>query len=283
MPTATRILRERVVLVFDFDGTLAPSTTPVLAEAASLDHERISKQVDDMQREDHWQYALAKAEIFRRLGADGANVTRQLMEQVGKDYEGFPGAEDFAKRLRKYARELDREVDLEFVMLTAGFGAIPRATKIAEQFDRIYSGELHFSEEGYVLGAKRIITHADKVLYIRQLAEGIDVHKPSELEDAFVEHRAEDYYVPLSQVVYIGDGASDLSAFQVVEEHGGVGIAIDKPDQEWDNYGDVSRGRRVHNLAPPDYTEGSELMQSLESAVASMIHRIKILRFGEGE
>ena len=282
MPTATRILRERVVLIFDFDGTLAPSTTPVLAEAASLDHARISKQVDDMQRED-WQYALAKAEIFRRLGADGANVTRQLMEEVGADYEGFPGASDFAKRLKKHARDLDRDVELEFVMLTAGFGAIPRATEIAEQFDRIYSGELHFSEEGYVLGAKRIITHADKVLYIRQLAEGIDVGKPSELEDAFVERDPSEYYVPLSQVVYVGDGASDLSAFQLVEEHGGVGVAIDKPDQKWENYDDISEGRRVHNLAPPDYTDGSELMRTLESAIASMIHRIKILRLGRDQ
>ena len=282
MPTATRILRERVVLIFDFDGTLAPSTTPALAEAARLDHERISRQVDEMQAE-QWQYALAKAEVFRRLGADGADVTRARMEAVGRDYEGFPGVGDFAARLRDYAAGIDDGVALEFVMLTAGFGTIPRATAIAEQFDRVYAGELHFDRDGRVLGAKRIITHEDKVHYIKQLAQGLDVDKPSELEDTYVERAPEDYYIPLSQVVYVGDGASDMSAFQAVEDGGGVGVAIDKAGQEWDGYDDVSRGRRVHNLAAPDYTEGSELMRTLEGAVASMIHRIRILRLGRGE
>ena len=282
MPNATRILRERIVLIFDFDGTLAPSTTPVLAEALSLDHEKIAEQVNAMQRE-QWQYAIAKAEVFRQLGERGARVTRERMEEVGADYEAYPGADDFVERLRKFARGIDGDVELEFVMLTAGFGTIPRASKVGKTFDRVYSGELNFSEEGLVLGAKRVITHADKVFYIRQLVEGIDVEKPSELEDAFVRHDPEDYYVPLSQVVYVGDGASDMSAFQVVGEGGGIGIAIDKEGQEWDGYTDMAEARRVHNLAPPDYTEGSELMQSLEAAVASMIHRIRILRLGVGE
>ena len=282
MPTATRILRERIVLVFDFDGTLAPSTTPVLAEALELDHARISEQVDRMQR-DGWQYAIAKAEIFRQLGANGVDVTRARMQQVGKDYEGFPGAEDFGKRLRTYARDLDRDVAIELVMLTAGFGVIPRATKIAKQFDRIYAGELNFDDDGYVLGAKRVITHVDKVHYIKQLAEGLDIGKPSELEDTYVERDPEEMYVPLDQIVYVGDGASDMSAFQLVGEAGGFGVAIDKPDQAWDGYGDISQGRRVHNLAPPDYTDGSELMRTLEWCVASLIYRIKVLRLGLNE
>lgn len=283
MPNATRILRERVVLIFDFDGTLAPSTTPRLAEAASLDHDRLSRQLDEMQREGDWQYALAKAELFRRLGADGADVTRARMEAVAAEYEGFPGVEDFAARLRKAAKKLDKRVDLEFVMLTAGFGTIPLATSIAEQFDRTYAGELHFDADGYVLGAKRIITHEDKVHYIKQLAEGITVDKPSELEDTYVARDPEEYYVPLSQIIYVGDGASDMSAFQVVEEGGGVGVAIDKPAREWDGYSAISEGRRVHNLAAPDYSEGSELMRTLEWAVASVIYRIKVLRLGRGE
>ena len=53
--------------------------------------------------------------------------------------------------------------------------------KPLREFDRIYAGALHFDEEGYVLGAKRIITHEDKVHYIRQLAQGIDIEKPIQI------------------------------------------------------------------------------------------------------
>ena len=282
MPSATKILRDRVVLFFDFDGTLAPSTTPVLAEALALNHDKIAEQVNAMQREG-WQYAIAKAEVFRQLGATGADVTRQRMEAVGEAYESYPGADDFVSRLRDYARGLDEEVELEFVMLTAGFRTIPAASAVGRTFDRIYAGDLNFDPDGYVLGVKIVITHADKVHYIRQLVEGVDVEQPSDLENTYVAHAPEDYYVPMDQVVFVGDGASDMSAFQAVGEGGGIGVAIDKEGQEWDGYEDISRGRRVMNLAPPDYTEGSELMRTLEHAVASVIHRIKILRMGVGE
>ncbi len=282
MPNATRILRERIVLVFDFDDTLGPSTTPVLAKAANLDYERLSKQIDDMQLEG-WQYAIAKAEVFRQLGQSGSRVTRQTMEGVGANYECFPGTDDFVKRLRKSARALDRKIDLEFVLLTAGFGTIPRATKLIKDFDRVYAGELNFDEDGYVLGVKCVITHADKVHYLKQLAEGLHLAKPSELEETYTFTKPEQYYVPLDQVIYVGDGSSDMSAFQLIGEGGGVCVAIDKPGQTWSGYEDISERRRVHNLAEPDYTEAGELMQTLEHAVASMIHRIKVLRLGAGE
>ncbi len=282
MANATRILRERIVLIFDFDDTLAPSTTAVLAETAELDHEKISEQVDQMQAH-QWQYALAKAEICRQLGANGAAVTEDKMIEVGKNYPLFDGAGDFIPRLKKYAKGIDKNVQLEFVMLTAGFATIPEATSLAKQFDRIYAGALHFDEEGYVLGAKRIITHEDKVHYIRQLAQGINVENPSELENTFLYRDPESYYVPLNQIVYCGDGSSDMSAFQVVEDGGGVGIAINKPGQEWEGYADMAENRRVHNLAKPNYTEGSELMQALELSISSMISRIRILRLGRGQ
>ena len=282
MPNATRILRNRIVLFFDFDGTLAPSTTPVLAKALELNHDKIAEQVNAMQR-DGWQYAIAKAEVFRQLGATGADVTRQRMEAVGEAYRSYPGADDFVERLRAYARELDGDVELEFVMLTAGFRTIPAASAVGRTFDRIYAGDLNFDADGYVLGVKVVITHADKVHYIRQLVEGVALEQPSDLENTYVAHAPEDYYVPMNQVVFVGDGASDMSAFQAVGEGGGIGGAIDKEGQEWDGYEDMSRARRVTNLAPPDYSEGSELMRTLEHAVASMIYRIKVLRLGVGE
>ena len=282
MPNATRILRNRIVLFFDFDGTLAPSTTPVLAKALELNHDKIAEQVNAMQR-DGWQYAIAKAEVFRQLGATGADVTRQRMEEVGEGYECYPGAEDFVERLREHARGIDEDVELEFVMLTAGFRTIPAASPVGETFDRIYAGDLNFDADGLVLGVKKVITHADKVHYIRQLVEGVNVDQPDELEDTYVEHAPEDHYVPMDQVIFVGDGASDMSAFQTVGEGGGIGVAIDKQGQEWDGYEEMSKGRRVMNLAPPDYTEGSELMRTLEHAVASMIYRVKVLRLGEGE
>jgi hypothetical protein len=52
---------------------------------------------------------------------------------------------------------------------------------------------------------------------------------------------------------------------------------------EWEGYDKAHAGRRVQNLAKADYTEGSELMQSLENAVKSIAHLVTIRKMSRGE
>ena len=285
--SATRILRNRIVLIFDFDGTLGPSTTETFFDAHDLDHKTFYDEVNRRQEEDDWQYALAKAELLREWShRDGSPITQENMQQMGREYPLFGGADTLVERLRRHAAEKDKEVELEFVLLTAGFGVIPNATVIAEQFDRVYAGELIFDDEGKVKGAKRIITHVDKVHYIKQLQEGLDLDRPSDLENTYLDHDSDNDYVPMSQVVYVGDGASDMSAFQVVESGGGIAIAID-PDgggvHDWEGYQHMSPERRVHNVAQADYSDDAELYRSLVLAIDRNIAEIQLLRLGEGE
>ena len=207
------------------------------------------------------------------------------MEEIGRKYPLFEGADTLVERLRKFAADLDERVELEFVLLTAGFSVIPEKCKIGQQFDRLYAGELLFDEDGRILGAKRIISHVDKVHYIKQLKEGLDLEKVSELENTYLNHNPEDDYVPMSQIIYVGDGSSDMSAFQIVETGGGIAIAIvpEGKEEDWSGYEEMAPERRVHNVAKGDYSEDSELYRSLQLAVRRMVAEIQLLRMGKGE
>lgn len=232
-----------------------------------------------------WQYPLAKADLLREYShREDSKVLRKEMENFGKEYPLFNGADKMVERLRKHVAGIDEDVELEFILLTAGFKVIPANSVIAEQFDRIYGGELHFDEIGRILSARRVISHVDKVHYIKQVVEGLDLDKPSELENTYVDHDPQNDYVPMAQVIYVGDGASDMSAFQAVEKDGGIAIAID-PDkgEDWEGYDQMTSGRRVHNIAPADYSPKGELMTSLKLGLNVMVNRIKLLRRGLNE
>lgn len=286
MKTATRILRNRIVLIFDFDGTLGPGTTGELFKALDMDYEPFHKTVNERIDEDMWQYPLSKAETLREYSQkEGSKLDKQAMQDLGENYPLFEGVDSFVGRLKDYAKDLDPDITLEFVMLTAGFIEVPQATTVAGQFDRLYGGELIFDENGKILGAKRIISHVDKVHYIRQLQEGIPFERPSDLENTYLETDPEDHYVPMSQIIYVGDGASDMSAFQAVEEDGGIAIAVvpDGDDEDWAGYDMMDKKRRVHNVAKARYGDDDELFKALKYAVARNVYEIKLLRFGEGE
>ena len=279
--SATRILRERIVLIFDFDDTLGPNTTRAYFEHLGLHFPDFQARLD-RRKKAMWQAPLAKADLLRELShRPDSPISRRSMEDFGGRFPLFPGADKLVECLKEYVFERDAATELEFVLLTAGFKTIPESTLIGEQFDRIYGGELEFDHDGRILSARRVISHVDKVHYIKQLVEGLDLKTASELEDTYVDHDPENNYVPMEQVIYVGDGNSDMSAFQVVEDGGGVAIAINPDDDgEWENYDKMSRGRRVHNLARADYREDSDLIRTLKLAIDMMVSRIKLLRLG---
>ena len=279
--SATHPYRNRVVLIFDFDETLGPNTTKTVFDELGLDYTSFEKEVTKRKQE-MWQKTLAECALLRELShSSGSPLTRESMERVGTEFPLYPGADTLVKRLRAHVREMDEQIEVEFVLLTAGFKTVPGASKIGEQFDRIYGGEYHFDEDGRVLGAKRIITHVDKVHYVKQLAQGLDLDDPSELENTYLQREPEDYYVPLSQIIYVGDGSSDMSAFQVVEEGGGIAIAVDPGEGEWDGYSKMAPNRRVHHVAKAEYEDGDELMRALCLATSVMVTRIQLLRLGK--
>ena len=284
MATATKLLQNRIVLIFDFDETLGPSTTRAYFDHLGISYEDFNARIKERVKE-LWHKPLAEADLLREYShREDSPIRRDSMAAYGKEFPLFPGADKMVDCLKEYVAEQDGEIELEFVLLTAGYKTIPEHSVIGDQFDRVYGGELHFDDAGRVLSARRVISHVDKVHYIRQLVEGLDLDSPSELENTYIDHDPQDNYVPMAQVIYVGDGHSDMSAFQAVEGGGGVSIAID-PDKDgsWDGYQKMSPGRRVHNVAPADYREDSELMQSLQLALRMMVSRIQLLRRGVGE
>jgi hypothetical protein len=132
---------------------------------------------------------------------------------------------------------------------------------------------------------RAVVTFHEKVRYLLQLAKGLGPHGPNGPDDVFREVPDAKLHVPLSQVVYVGDGKSDMPAFALMQEHGGIALGVVDADRvhDWDGYSSERGERRVQNLAPADYSEGSELLRSLELAVESMAKLAALRKLGAGE
>ena len=86
-------------------------------------------------------------------------------------------------------------------------------------------------------------------------------------------------------MVYVGAGASDVPAFALMARADGVAIGVNKTSDGhgWEPAARVDADERVSNLTPPDYTEGSELVRSLELAVERICKQIALRELGAGE
>ena len=64
MSTATKVLRNRIVLIFDFDETLGPSTIQAYFDHLGIPYADFDARATERKR-DLWQAPLAVADLLR--------------------------------------------------------------------------------------------------------------------------------------------------------------------------------------------------------------------------
>lgn len=289
MTRSTRIVRTRILVLFDFDLTLAPDSFAALLRHCGIGDPDAWRRAHVRPRvERGWEVILARIGALHQLsgGGRGPRITRALVEEAGRAIEPFAGIPALFDRLRTTARAVLPEIEVEYHLLTSGFVDIHRATRFAGAFAGMWGTELVFDEErgGALAFPRRIVTHNEKALIILALAKGIDPLGPNAPRDAHRDVPEEQVHVPLDQVIYVGDGGSDLAAFGLLNRGGGVAIAAQKAESAEDWAGaDVMRAeRRVETLAPQGFAEGSEMLRSLELAVGAVARRIALRQLGVG-
>ena len=88
--TATRILRKRIVLIFDFDGTLGPNATRAYFEHLDLLFPDFQARLEK-RKKNMWQAPLAKADLLRKYSHRlDSPISRRSMDDFGGEVPALP-------------------------------------------------------------------------------------------------------------------------------------------------------------------------------------------------
>jgi len=275
-------MQERIAVVFDFDDTLGPdSTTGFLKHAGLKDLDGFWKHVGDMMSEEDWD--PVPAYLMHMVAAakqrDIGSLTQQTLASWGKILPLFDGVEDVFPHLRQVVKDANPRVTLEFYLISSGIGDVLRHMPIAHEFTDIWASEFHYDEQGNAVTPRKIISFTDKTRYIFQVQKGI-VGKESRGEPFAVNKRvpADQVRIPLNQMVFVGDGYTDIPCFSLIKQHGGVPIAVydQRHTEKWANAFQFVADGRVSNLHSANYQKGSDLTNFLSMAVRSLAERIAV-------
>ncbi|MGF1480370.1 MAG: HAD family hydrolase [Cyanophyceae cyanobacterium] len=287
MTTATKPLSNRIAIVFDFDDTLVPDTFDTLLEHHGLDAAAFRSERVKPLLEDGWDKIPARfyCLIEESQQRDQDKITQASLANLGRNLQPFAGVPEMFERLRQHACQLVPEVEVDFYLITGGIAEIARHTSIAHHFKKIWGCDFHYAEDGEIKFLKKFVTHTEKTRYLFSISKGIEGQDEEGLLFVYRNLPAEELHVPLTQMIYVGDGASDIPCFSILNEHQGIAIGVykDGKAQEWEYQEKVSANQRVVNLAPAEYGEESELMRSLTLAVESICKQIALLQLSVDE
>ena len=175
----------------------------------------------------------------------------------------YPGAETFIDEMNN-----SFDVDIEGYVVSSGIESLMKGTVLSKSFTDIFGGSL-YEKDGVIAGIQSSITFTEKTKFVFAINKGIAGQireKPYDVNN-FIP--SEERRIPFENMIYLGDGPSDIPCFSMIEKHGGACIAIDSKD-EWSKKWEYELRNRKMDSFKPDYTKGSELRKKLEDVIGEL-------------
>lgn len=268
-------VKNRVAIMYDFDETLAPGN---MQEYAFIPNLEISanefwKMSGDFARSHNMDNVLAYMYTSIKLVKEKKmKITKDEFFNQGKMVSFFEGVEDWFKRINEYGASLGLEV--EHYIISCGLKEILEGTKIAKEFKRIFAcGFAYDDETKEPIWATQAINYTSKTQYIYRVRK----NKLDKLYDAYelneyVEDRST--LLPYSNMVYIGDGETDVPCMKLVKTYGGHSVCVYNPNSEKKKKiaEKLYKDGRVNFITPADYKENSKI----DCIIKDLLNKIAI-------
>ncbi len=268
--------KKTLALIYDFDGTLCPRPMQEYAFLPKIgadpkafweESNRISKAegADPLITYMHLLYKKAKEK--------GIRIDRDELVAQGKLVEFFPGVKEWFDAITAYVRIRAESPDIEVrhYLISSGLTEIVEGTPIRNKFHNVFASEYWF--EAYDLPyPKRVITDTGKTQYLFRINKGIE-----NLGDSINHHMPEGLRpIPFSNMVYFGDGETDVPSMAVVRKNGGHAIAVYGENDGRAKCADLLQAGRCDFIAKADYRRGSDLFKRTCLIVDRMLADIRI-------
>lgn len=184
----------------------------------------------------------------------GIRLDRDYLVSCGHAIELFPGVQDWFSRINAFGETLG--VEIEHYVLSSGLREIIEGSGVSHEFKEIYACEFFYNEEGLASWPKLDVNFTNKTQFVYRINKGVlDVTDNERVN----EHTPHDMRrVPFTNMIYIGDGSTDVPCMKLVGSRGGHAIAVYQGRRNA-TVNDMLIHGRVHFVAPTDYTQGSEM------------------------
>ena len=249
-----------LALVYDFDGTLAPgnlqenSFIPDIGMKPKDFWSEVTCLSQQNQADDILMYMHL---MLKKAAAADVPVGRQDFEERGEAVQLFGGVLDWFDRTTDYGK--GKGVRVEHYIVSSGNAEIIEGTPIASKFKKIYASKFLFDQNGVAVWPALAVNYTTKTQYLFRINKGAHDLSDNTKINQFVEKK--DRPIPFENMIYIGDGFTDVPCFRLVKDQGGLSIAVFRPYTK-DARERAERLReegRVHSVAPANYKEGGSL------------------------
>lgn len=261
----------RLAIAYDFDGTLAPGNMQEydFVPAIGMTKKAFWKEVGELAEKHNADNILMYMKhMLDKAEAAQIPVRKADFVNFGRSVTLFEGVEDWFDRINVYGRE--RGLKVEHYIISSGNREMIEGTPIARKFSAVYASSFIYDHNGVAKWPALAVNYTTKTQFLFRINKGVlNVYDNSKINE-FVPR--EDRPVPFNNMVFVGDGDTDIPCFRLVKDQGGHAIAVYRPSTKGakGKAGKLVKDGRVNFIAPANYGEGSDI----ESIVKAIIDKV---------
>lgn len=277
-----------IALVFDFDDTLVPDSFSALLRHFGLNETRFwEEEVKELVKQGFDPTLAYLNKFMSYIGPEkpmGLLSNAQLKDfGATLDAHFYPGLESFFQEIRELVKGVSADLQVEFYIVSGGIQDLILGSKlVAKNFTGVYGCRLaEDPESGALSSIKRCVTFTEKTRYLFEINKGI---QPLDSEhDPYIVNKnipSSKRRIPFKNMIYVGDGLTDIPCFSMLKKHGGMSFGIFDPGREHSARRALTEflhTNRVVSMHAPRYNRTDELGSLLRAAVMTCASKVKLL------
>lgn len=262
-----------VAIIYDFDGTLSPGNMQEFGfiQAVGKTKEEFWKMSDKIAIGQDASNVLSYMKLmYDEARSCGIELRRERFKEFGKDIELYEGIADWwFDAVNRYGKQ--HGVIVEHYINSSGLKEIIEGSPIAGKFKHIFAGSFIYNDMGDAEWPGVAVDYTAKTQFIFKINKGIfSARDNKRVNESVAEDKKR---VPFSQMVYFGDGDTDVPCMKIVRMFGGHSIAVFNPENHTKKASalKLKRQGRVDFAIPAKYGPHSGAFQ----VVCAIINKIK--------
>ena len=265
-----------IAIMYDFDKTLCTNDMQNYSFIPSLGltPDDFWGQVDEIKNREKMDGLLCYMyQMLKKAEHANIPIRRDDFVKLGEKIEYYPGVEEWFDRINAYGEALG--VEVEHYIISSGLNEIIEGSKIYKNFKKTYACEFLYDVNGVAVWAKNVVNFTTKTQFLFRINKGVlELSEDKEL-NTYVP--MEERRVPFRNMIYIGDGMTDVPCMKLVKESGGQSVAV-FPEEDRKTAAKLLSEGRVNFITQADYTVGSEL----DTIIKTIMDKIAVVcRLGE--
>lgn len=267
-----------IAIAYDFDGTLAPgnmqehSFIPELGINISDFWADVRKTAE----ENDMNEILAYMQLMLEKGREKkVKISKSAFRDHGKGINFFNGVEDYFNLINEYAKHKGAHID--HYIISSGLRDILHGTCIAKHFKLIFASGYKFDMHGVAEWPALAVDYTTKTQYLFRINKGIENAYDNSKINRYMHE--DERPMPFSNMIYIGDGETDIPAMKMVNSQGGTSIAVYNPNKRKPKGKPSLRELcqalieedRANYMAGADYSDGSDLVKIIKLTIDRIV------------